>query len=108
MEGFRSFGKKYFPRVEKKMKSQAYGNWRTMMRETLVRACQVRYAMANDGGERAERTAKYQIGRGFYWTRELSDLLGEYEKQRDTYHTLDDFMPEIVEMFQNYDGPPDE
>lgn len=106
MKEFRSFGEKYFPRVEKKMKSQAYSRWQTMMRESLVRACEVRYAMANDGGERAERIANYHIGRGFHWTKELSELLGQYEKQRDKYQTLDAFMPEVVEFFGNYDGPP--
>ncbi len=107
MKDFSSFGEKYFPRVEKQMKSQAYASWQTMMRESLVRACEVRYAMANDGKERAERIANYHISRGFHWMKELSELLGRYEKQRDKYQTLDAFMPEIVELFQNYDGPPE-
>jgi len=107
MKDFESFGEKYFPRVEKQMKGQAYGNWQTMMRESLVRVCEVRYAMANGGKERAEQAANYNIGRGFQWTKELSELLGRYEEQRDKYRTLDDFMPEIVKFFQNYDGPPE-
>jgi hypothetical protein len=106
MEDFESFGKKYFPRVEKQMKNQGYGSWQTMMRESLVRACEVRYAMANDGRERANRIANYHISRGFHWTKELSELLGQYERQRDKYRTLDAFMPKIVELFGNYDGPP--
>jgi hypothetical protein len=108
MDDFKSFGEKYFPRVEKQMRSQAYGNWQTMMRESLVRVCEVRYAMVNDGKERAEQIANYNIGRGFHWTKELSELLGQYEQQRNKYRTLDDFMPEIVKLFQNYDGPPKE
>jgi hypothetical protein len=108
MKDFESFGEKYFPRVEKQMKGQAYGNWQTMMRESLVRACEVRYAMANDGKERAEQIANYNISRGFHWTKELSELLGQYDKQRDKHQTLDAFMPEIIEFFQNYDGPPNE
>lgn len=59
VEGFRAFGEKYFPRVEEKMKSQAYSNWQTMMRESLVRACEVRYAMANDGEKQAQQVADY-------------------------------------------------
>jgi len=106
MKDFTSFGEKYFPRVEKQMKGQAYGSWQTMMRESLVRACEVRYAMTNDGKERAERIANYHISRGFHWMKELSELLGQYEKQRDKYRTLDVFMPKIVELFRNYDGPP--
>ena len=107
MKDFRSFGEKYYPRVEKQMKGQAYASWQTMMRESLVRVCEVRYAMANDGRERAERIANYHISRGFHWTKELSELLGQYEKQRDKYKTLDAFMPKIVELFQNYNGPPE-
>jgi uncharacterized protein (DUF342 family) len=105
MKDFESFGEKYFPRVEKQMKSQAYGSWQTMMRESLVRACEVRYAMANGGKQRAEQAVNYNVGRGFLWTKELSELLEQYEKQRDKYRTLDDFIPEIVKVFQNYDGP---
>ncbi len=54
----------------------------------------------------AERSANYHINRGFHWTKELSELLGQYEKQRDKYQTLDAFMPEIVKLFGNYEGPP--
>ena len=108
MKDFESFGEKYFPRVEKQMKGQAYGSWQTMMRESLVRVCEVRYAMANNGKERAGQIANYNISRGFYWTKELSELLDQYEQQRDKYRTLDAFMPNIVEFFKNYDGPPNE
>jgi hypothetical protein len=107
MKDFESFGEKYFPRVEKQMRGQAYGSWQTMMRESLVRACEVRYAMANGGKERAQQAANYNIGRGFHWTKELSELLGQYENQRQKYRTLDAFMPEIVGFFQNYEGPPE-
>jgi hypothetical protein len=40
--------------------------------------------------------------------KKLSELLGQYETQRDKYKTLEDFMPEIVKFFLNYDGPPKE
>ena len=100
MKGFRPFGEKYFPRVEKQMERQAYGSWETMMRESLVRACEIRYAMANDGKGRAEQIANYNISRGFHWIKELSELLGQYENQRGKYRTLDAFMPEIIGFFQ--------
>ena len=88
------------------MRSQAYDMRQTMMRESLVRACEVRYAPANDGRDGAERIANYHISQGFHWTKELSELLGRYETQRDTYQPLDAFMPEVATFFQNYDGPP--
>ena len=102
MDQFEGFGKKFYNKHKKQMKNQAYGNWRTMMYESLVRACEVRYAMANGGLQRAERIAGYQIKRGFVWTKELSELLAEYEKQRDKYHDLESFMPRVVEFFEDY------
>ncbi|MBN2595019.1 MAG: DUF4932 domain-containing protein [Sedimentisphaerales bacterium] len=106
MKSFKTFGEKYFPRVKKKMKRQAYGDWQTMIRESLVRVCEVRHAMSNDGKKRAKQITNYNISRGFHWIKELSELLGQYEEQLNKYQTLDVFIPKIVEFFQNYDGPP--
>jgi len=88
------------------MRRQAYGSWQTMMRESLVRACEVRYGSDHDGQARADQVANYHISRGFHWTKVLAELLGRYQQQRDRYPTLDDFMPEIVRLFREYDGPP--
>jgi hypothetical protein len=84
------------------MKSQAYGSWQTMMYELLVRACEVRYAYANNGQQYAERIGRYQVSRGFLWTMELSEVLADYEMQRDKYPTLESFMPRVIEFFNDY------
>jgi hypothetical protein len=102
MNQFSAFGEKFFPKVEEQMKNQAYGSWQTLVYESLVRACEVRYAYANSGQQYAERIAQYQISRGFLWTQELSQLLGEYEQHRDKYSTLEPFMPRVVEFFNEY------
>ncbi len=100
--GFEKAGKALYQRVRDSMRRQAYGNWQTMMRESLVRACVVRYRLANEGQSAAAGQVRQQHGRGFAWTGELSALLGEYEAQRDRYPTLDAFMPRIVEFFDGY------
>ncbi|MCK4931763.1 MAG: DUF4932 domain-containing protein [Candidatus Aminicenantes bacterium] len=38
----------------------------------------------------------------FFWVRDLSNLLGEYEAHRGKYPNLDSFFPEIVEFFDKY------
>lgn len=38
----------------------------------------------------------------FFWIRGLSDLLGEYEADREDYPNLDSFFPEIVKFFDKY------
>ena len=41
------------------MTRQAYGSWETMMRESFVRACTVRYSLANDGPAAAKASIAY-------------------------------------------------
>ena len=96
-------GKKIFEKVRDKMKRMAYGNWQTMMRESLVRACVVRYMAATVGPDAGQKQVRNEINRGFLWTKELSDLLIQYEQNRDRYKTLDTFFPKVVDFFDNYD-----
>ncbi len=93
---------KIYPHVESAMKRQAYGNWKTMMYESLVRACTVRHTRKNSGPIAAWLAIQYEKKRHFYWVGELSDLLGEYEAHRDQYPTLDAFAPKIVAFFDQY------
>lgn len=95
-------GETIFPHVEAEMRRQAYGNWRTMMCESLVRACVVRYVRAKDGPDAARKEVDEQVGRSFLWTPELSELLGEYEAGRDRYPTLGPFLPRVVAFFDDY------
>ena len=74
-----------------------------MIRESLVRACVVRYLAKNDGPDVANKQIENDINRGFLWMRELSDLLIEYEQQRQKYPKLDTFFPNVVDFFNNYE-----
>ena len=95
-------GEKIFPYVAEDMRRQAYPNWLTMMYESLVRACCVRYGLAINGPDAAAQEVKSNRDRRFLWTGELADLLGEYEKQRDAYKSLDAFFPKIAAFFDGY------
>ncbi|MCP5109850.1 MAG: DUF4932 domain-containing protein, partial [bacterium] len=95
-------GSKIFGGCRKVMERQAYGGWKTMMYESLVRACVVRFQLANEGEASAEKAIQYQHGRGFKWTGGLSKLLDEYEKNRSRYKNFDDFMPRVIEFFNQY------
>ena len=95
-------GKALFAKVAKQMRRQAYGNWHTMVHESVVRACVVRYRNANEGTLAALQEIQAQHRRGFAWTGKLATRLGDYENQRDTYPTFDAFMPQIVEFFRDY------
>ena len=95
-------GQKIFPHVSSAMQRQAYGNWKTMMCESLVRACVVRYIRRHDGAVAAWMEIQKQKQRQFLWMKELSDLLGEYETARDEYPSLEKFAPQIVSFFDDY------
>jgi hypothetical protein len=98
----RPAGEQLFAGCKAQMQQQAYGAWDAMMRESLVRACVVRFMRAKWGRLAAWTEAREQAGRGFAWVGELADRLDEYEKHRDRYPTLDAFMPKVVEFFDEY------
>jgi hypothetical protein len=92
-------GDALFEQVAGQMRSQAYGNGQTLLRESLVRACVVRYLRLYEGEEAARRAIQAQKKKGFLWMQEMSDLLGVYEAHRDQYPTLEDFLPRLVPFF---------
>jgi hypothetical protein len=95
-------GEKLFKHVAGNMRSQAYGDAQTLLRESLVRACSVRYQRQYGGAAAARQEIEHNRSRGFVWTEELSNLLAEYEAQRDRYPTLESFAPRLVAFFNSY------
>jgi hypothetical protein len=84
------------------MGRQGYGRWKTMIYESLVRASVIRYQQQFESPGVVLREIGRQNQRGFVWIEDLSELLGEYEQNRDKYATLDDFAPRIIEFFNDY------
>jgi hypothetical protein len=95
-------GDALFKPVAAKMQSQAYSNGRTLLCESLVRACEVRYSLRFGGDEAERRSIAHHKGRGFLWISELSALLAHYEARRDKYPTLEAFSPRLVAFFQEH------
>jgi hypothetical protein len=95
-------GMQMFPKVQKKMRRMAYGNWQTMMHESVVRACVVRYLLATIGPDEARNQVKREINNGFAWIEELSELLGQYERERNEDATFESFFPKVIEFFNSY------
>lgn len=91
-----------YPYVTQAMKEQHYLDWKIMMAESLVRACTIRYVLAVNGQEAAEKQILQEINNKFLWIEELSHLLGEYETQRKKYPTLESFFPRIIDFFNQY------
>lgn len=89
-----------FSTVADTMRMQAYGTWKILLYESLVRASTARYVLEHDGIEAAFQQVRQEQWRSFYWTGELVDLLGRYERERDQYPTLAAFMPEVARFLE--------
>jgi hypothetical protein len=82
------------------MKRQAYSDWKTMLCEATVRASVIRYLMNHQhDATKVDAELKRELTNGFVWMKELVDLLGLYQNKRNSYLTLESFMPEIVSFY---------
>lgn len=95
-------GKQIHASCLSKMTVQSYGTWKTMMYESLVRACVVRCRLETEGRDAAKAQAAEETSKHFLWVPELAGVLGEYEADRAKYRTFDLFMPRIVSFFDTY------
>ena len=97
-----SVGTRLWPGVADRMRRQAYGNWKTMLYESLVRACVVRYLAAVEGPEAARAQADADKRLGFLWIHELAAALADYEQARNTWKTLEAYMPTFQKTLAAY------
>lgn len=102
LEELQGPGEKLYELVAPQMREQAYGSWQTMMRESVLRACEVRYSYAVGGAAAAKKTAEYESSRSFYWVGELGEVLARYDAQPRKYKDLAGFFPQIVSFFNDY------
>lgn len=94
-----------FNAVRTEMNKQAYGSWQTMINESLVRACVIRYLIQHQATDTEIRLEiSTQRTRGWYWISELSDLMARYEQHRDQYPNFSGFMPEIASFYDSLAG----
>jgi hypothetical protein len=82
----------------------AYTSGQTLLKESLVRVCVIRYMRQYRGEEAARYLIQTEKRNGFLWMAELSDLLGDYEAHREQYPTLEEFSPRLVAFFAETAG----
>lgn len=85
------------------MESQAYGNPVTMMCETLVRSCAIRYMKSHNLENLVNQQLAYEENNGFMMVRYLVKTLEERENEAAQYSSLSDFMPVMIEAINNFD-----
>lgn len=96
-------GEKIFGKVKKEMSQQAYGSWKTVMYEALVRAAVIKYMKDHNFDQTAiDKETAMQLNRSFIWINELVAELDKYSQARETYPTLESYMPRIIEAYEVY------
>lgn len=89
------------PEVFKIVENTFYGNWQYLLYESLVRACSIKYMMANKGiSSDIEKEIAAQEKAGFLWMRRLVKELDIYEVNRKKYKNLEEYMPQINRFFK--------
>lgn len=89
------------PKIFKLVENTFYGNWQYLLYESLVRACSIKYFMANKGIPfDTEKEIAAQEKAGFLWMRDLLTELNNYEANRTKYKNLEEYMPQINLFFK--------
>ena len=78
------------------MRAQGYGEPRTMIAESLVRAAVARYRLAHEGIDSAQVELGRQKLNDFLWIDDLFALLGAYEQERNHFPTFESLFPVIA------------
>jgi hypothetical protein len=104
MEQLQPAGEKLYAAKAPLMQRIGYQNWRSLMYESAVRASVACYIRNSFEPEHLQHYLDGDAGNGFVWTKELSDLLGTYEANRDKYPTFESFFPAIVVFFNKKAG----
>jgi hypothetical protein len=92
----RIHGENLFKQNAERMRSVHYGTSQIMLYELLTRACTLRYLGKYEDKKTVADSLQNDKWFGFPWIEEMSALLGDYEKHRNMYPTLETFSPRIV------------
>lgn len=81
----------------------SYAGGPTMLRESMVRATEIQYALEHgDSIGASVRTAREMVN-GFMFMPEILSAFGTYEADRQAYPVIDSIMPVIVEVVNKAD-----
>lgn len=95
-------GSALFAAVKKQMTSMAYGTWKTVMYESLVRASTIQYFIDSKVDEsQSRKLVVNEMANGFLWTEQLVALLNTYKTEREIFPSLATFMPRIAALYSD-------
>ncbi len=89
-----------FEPIQEDMAEQAYGDWRTVLNEHVVRAIEVCVTERVLGTAAAAALIDNYEGLGFQYLSALVEELREYASDRERYPTLEDFYPRLLDRLE--------
>ena len=87
--------------ISETMRKLGYPGWEIVVNEHVVRAVTMRLAFLHKGPEEGRKALDQEEERGFSYVKRLCNALERYESARQTYANLQQFYPEIVEVFRS-------
>lgn len=92
---------KIFPYVKSMLNKIGYNNPTSMLLESVLRACVIKYVEDNPlENINTETIISYEKASGFTWTDRFVKHLDQYKFARNKYRSFKDFTPEIVLFFE--------
>lgn len=92
-------GKKLFEPVKEELSSQAYGTGRTLLFESMVRACTAVFLRENFSEEAYRKSLEADEKRSFFWVPSLAKLLLELREKNISVETG---FPRIISLLSDY------
>ncbi|WP_167459721.1 DUF4932 domain-containing protein [Chryseobacterium arthrosphaerae] len=86
---------------ETMIKTGGYGDYQTCVAEHLVRLGEIETAKIQKDAERAEKLKEYHLKNNFIFLPQLEEKLTEYKSNRKKYKTFGDFVPQLLDVFEN-------
>lgn len=105
MEQLQPAAERFYATHAQAMRNIGYGDWRSVMYETAVRACVasfVRTAIEPQHPGLCRLYIQREAGFGFTWIEEMDALLKTYEANREQYPTFASFFPNIVAFLDDH------
>lgn len=88
---------------EAMIKTGGYGDYQICVAEHLVRLGEIQTARIQKDPERAQRLEDYHLKNNFIFLPQLEEKIKEYSANRKKYKTFGDFVPQLLDIFENTD-----
>lgn len=86
--------------VDENMKKKCYPTVSCVINETVIDAITIHLLEEKEGRESSLKAIQSHEDRGYRFIRQIYEKMGEYKNERHNYTSLDDFYPQILELFE--------